>query len=191
MNLILYFIVMAAAMLGLSRVLPGFQVSGWGPALIWILAGSILIGGVHDFAALVASIRHKARSIAEVVHAIAHDKRQVLPVSTVQQGAYGLRGVAISGTAIGNNFSHPKGPKRDAEVALTKQWIDRAAALVVATVVVATARRLVARPPHTPTTATLHTAAPVVAAAATRPPSPPAIPGRDGAGGSAKEEKGR
>jgi carbon starvation protein len=40
---------------------------GWLPALIWILAGSILIGGVHDFTALVASIRHKARSIAEVV----------------------------------------------------------------------------------------------------------------------------
>ena len=40
---------------------------GWLPALIWILVGSILIGGVHDFTALVASIRHKARSIAEVV----------------------------------------------------------------------------------------------------------------------------
>lgn len=40
---------------------------GWLPALIWILVGSILIGGVHDFSALVASIRHKARSIAEVV----------------------------------------------------------------------------------------------------------------------------
>ena len=40
---------------------------GWLPALIWILVGSILIGGVHDFTSLVASIRHKARSIAEVV----------------------------------------------------------------------------------------------------------------------------
>jgi carbon starvation protein len=40
---------------------------GWVPALIWILIGSILIGGVHDMGALVASIRHKARSIAEVV----------------------------------------------------------------------------------------------------------------------------
>ncbi len=40
---------------------------GWLPALVWILAGSIFIGGVHDFAALVASIRHKARSIAELV----------------------------------------------------------------------------------------------------------------------------
>jgi sugar phosphate isomerase/epimerase len=40
-----------------------------------------------------------------------------------------LRGVAVSGTAIGNNFSHPKGPKRDEEIALTKKWIDRAALL--------------------------------------------------------------
>jgi len=40
---------------------------GWLPALLWILIGSIFIGGVHDFSALVASIRHKARSIAEVV----------------------------------------------------------------------------------------------------------------------------
>jgi carbon starvation protein len=40
---------------------------GWAPALAWILLGSIFIGGVHDFSALVASIRHKARSIAEVV----------------------------------------------------------------------------------------------------------------------------
>jgi carbon starvation protein len=40
---------------------------GWLPALVWILVGSILIGGVHDFTALVASVRHRARSIAEVV----------------------------------------------------------------------------------------------------------------------------
>ena len=40
---------------------------GWLPALLWILVGSIFIGGVHDFTALVASVRHKARSIAEVV----------------------------------------------------------------------------------------------------------------------------
>jgi len=40
---------------------------GWLPALLWILIGSIFIGGVHDMTALAASIRHKARSIAEVV----------------------------------------------------------------------------------------------------------------------------
>lgn len=40
---------------------------GWLPALLWILIGSVFVGGVHDLAALMASIRHKARSIAEVV----------------------------------------------------------------------------------------------------------------------------
>ncbi len=40
---------------------------GWLPALIWILLGAIFVGGVHDFAALMASIRHQGKSIAEVV----------------------------------------------------------------------------------------------------------------------------
>jgi len=40
-----------------------------------------------------------------------------------------VRGVGISGTAIGNTFSHPRGEKRDTEIRLTKQWIDRAAVL--------------------------------------------------------------
>ncbi len=39
---------------------------GWAPALVWIILGSIFVGGVHDFGSLVASIRHKARSIAEL-----------------------------------------------------------------------------------------------------------------------------
>jgi putative membrane protein len=34
LNLILYFVVMSAAMLGISKLLPGFQVTGWGPALL-------------------------------------------------------------------------------------------------------------------------------------------------------------
>ena len=40
---------------------------GWLPALLWILIGAILIGGVHDTGALLASIRHKAASITQVV----------------------------------------------------------------------------------------------------------------------------
>ena len=42
MNLVLYFIVIAATMLGLSRVLPGFQVTGWGPALLAAIVLAIL-----------------------------------------------------------------------------------------------------------------------------------------------------
>jgi len=39
---------------------------GWLPAVLWILIGSILIGGVHDYSSLVVSIRNGARSIAQV-----------------------------------------------------------------------------------------------------------------------------
>lgn len=39
---------------------------GWLPCLLWIGLGVILIGAVHDFSALVASVRHGAHSIAEV-----------------------------------------------------------------------------------------------------------------------------
>ena len=40
---------------------------GWLPTLVWVVLGSIFIGGVHDFTSLVVSIRHKAASIAEIV----------------------------------------------------------------------------------------------------------------------------
>lgn len=39
---------------------------GWLPALLWIVLGSIFVGGVHDYSSLMASIRHKAKSVAEI-----------------------------------------------------------------------------------------------------------------------------
>jgi carbon starvation protein len=39
---------------------------GWLPVVLWIVLGTIFIGGVIDFSSLVASIRHNARSIAEI-----------------------------------------------------------------------------------------------------------------------------
>src|SRR5688572_20255219 len=43
------------------------QQFGWLPCLLWIGLGAIFIGAVHDFSALMASVRHQARSIAEIV----------------------------------------------------------------------------------------------------------------------------
>ena len=40
-----------------------------------------------------------------------------------------LRGVAVSGSAIGNDFCHPAGTKRNEEIAQTKEWIRRASIL--------------------------------------------------------------
>lgn len=39
---------------------------GWLPCLLWIALGVVLIGAVHDFLSLTASVRHRAASIAEV-----------------------------------------------------------------------------------------------------------------------------
>ncbi|MFH0953016.1 MAG: carbon starvation CstA family protein [Verrucomicrobiota bacterium] len=39
---------------------------GWLPAILWIVGGAILVGGVHDFSALAASLRHQGRSVGEL-----------------------------------------------------------------------------------------------------------------------------
>ncbi len=39
---------------------------GWLPAWLWIVIGAVFIGGVHDFATLTASVRHKAASVGEI-----------------------------------------------------------------------------------------------------------------------------
>lgn len=41
---------------------------GWVPVFLWIVVGSIFVGGVHDFGSLFASVRHKGKSIGEVIH---------------------------------------------------------------------------------------------------------------------------
>lgn len=39
---------------------------GWVPAVIWVFVGSIVMGAVHDFGALVISMRNKGASISEI-----------------------------------------------------------------------------------------------------------------------------
>ncbi len=39
---------------------------GWFPGYLWIVIGVVLIGAMHDFAALVVSMRHGGRSIGDV-----------------------------------------------------------------------------------------------------------------------------
>lgn len=41
------------------------QLFGWGPSLLWIALGVVLIGAVHDFTSLLLSVRHGACSVAE------------------------------------------------------------------------------------------------------------------------------
>lgn len=43
---------------------------GWVPAVLWVVFGSIFIGAVHDFAALVVSARNEGRSIGDITENI-------------------------------------------------------------------------------------------------------------------------
>jgi carbon starvation protein len=39
---------------------------GWLPALLWVVLGSIFIGAVHDFGALVVSLRNRGQTVGEI-----------------------------------------------------------------------------------------------------------------------------
>lgn len=51
---------------------------GWLPVTLWVLVGGIFFGGVHDFGALVASLRHKGQSIGEIISANMSRRAKVL-----------------------------------------------------------------------------------------------------------------
>ena len=42
-------------------------VFGWVPVALWVVIGGIFFGGVHDFGALLASVRNKGKSIGTVI----------------------------------------------------------------------------------------------------------------------------
>ena len=42
---------------------------GWLACTLWIVIGGIFFGGVHDFGALFASVRHGGKSIGEIISA--------------------------------------------------------------------------------------------------------------------------
>ncbi len=42
-------------------------VFGWVPVFLWCVLGGIFVGGVHDFGALFASVRHGGKSVGDVI----------------------------------------------------------------------------------------------------------------------------
>jgi carbon starvation protein len=40
---------------------------GWVPVYLWVVFGAIFIGGVHDFASIIASVRHQSKSIGYII----------------------------------------------------------------------------------------------------------------------------
>ncbi|NRA03320.1 MAG: carbon starvation protein A [Myxococcales bacterium] len=51
---------------------------GWLPALVWVVLGTIFMGAVHDFGALVISLRNRGRSIADIAAGVISARARTL-----------------------------------------------------------------------------------------------------------------
>jgi carbon starvation protein len=69
-----------ASIAGLGPILgPAIAVIwGWGPAVLWVVLGSIFIGAVHDLGALKLSICYKGRSIGDICRNLMGQRARLL-----------------------------------------------------------------------------------------------------------------
>jgi len=68
---------------------------GWAPGLLWLLAGAVLGGCVHDFVALVASVRHDGRSLPEIA------RGEIGPVAAFTAGVAVLFIIVVALAGLG------------------------------------------------------------------------------------------
>ena len=51
---------------------------GWLPALVWVVLGTVFMGAVHDFGALVVSVKEKGRSIADITASVISSRTRIM-----------------------------------------------------------------------------------------------------------------
>lgn len=51
---------------------------GWLPALLWVLLGSVFIGAVHDFGALVVSLRNNGQTVGDIAGRVINKRVRLL-----------------------------------------------------------------------------------------------------------------
>ncbi|MCY9783185.1 carbon starvation protein A [Nocardiopsis sp. EMB25] len=51
---------------------------GWGPALLWVVLGTIFASGAHDFGSIVVSVRHKGRSIGTLASDVISARARIM-----------------------------------------------------------------------------------------------------------------
>jgi len=69
-----------ASIAGLAPMLgPAIAVIwGWVPALCWVVFGTLLVGAVHDFSALVLSVRHRGKSVGTIARDVISPRTRLL-----------------------------------------------------------------------------------------------------------------
>ncbi len=51
---------------------------GWLPAVIWIVFGSIFLGGIHDFSSLLISVRNGGKSIGDIAETVINYRTKII-----------------------------------------------------------------------------------------------------------------
>lgn len=98
-----------ASITGLSPMLgPAIAVIwGWLPAMIWVVVGAITVGCVHDFSALVVSVRARGQSIGKVAEGVIGPRAKALFLGIIFFGVALAMGVFT--LVIATLFSGPYG----------------------------------------------------------------------------------
>lgn len=56
---------------------------GWAPALVWVVLGSIFLGGIHDFGSLITSVREEGLTVGDIAaRSISRRAKLILSVFT-------------------------------------------------------------------------------------------------------------
>ncbi|MCA9054038.1 MAG: carbon starvation protein A, partial [Planctomycetaceae bacterium] len=75
---------------------------GWVPALIWVLFGSVFIGAVHDFGALVVSMRNRGQTVGDIAGRVLNPRVRMLFLMILLFGLWVV--LAIFGLVIAAVF---------------------------------------------------------------------------------------
>jgi carbon starvation protein len=75
---------------------------GWLPALLWVVFGSIFIGAVHDFGALVVSMRNHGQTVGDIAGRLINRRVRLLFLFVLVMALTVV--LAIFGMVIGNVF---------------------------------------------------------------------------------------
>jgi carbon starvation protein len=76
---------------------------GWLPALVWVVLGAILIGGVHDLSALIISIRNRGQTIGEIAGRMISRRAKILFLTILALALWIV--LAIFGLVIAQIFN--------------------------------------------------------------------------------------
>ena len=81
---------------------------GWGPAMLWVVLGAVLVGCVHDFSALVVSMRARGQSVGKVAEGVIGPRAKILFLLIIFFGialAMGVFTIAIAGLFASENHA--------------------------------------------------------------------------------------